>query len=460
VRDGSDADLRTRLLAVPRSLRPTSPAQFIVAAFLVVVAAGTAALMVPLARAGRGGAGLLEALFTATSAVSVTGLTVVDTADHWTPLGHVVILVLIQIGGLGIMTSASLLGLLTLRRFGMSTRISALEESRSIGPGDLRSVLASVVRISLVIEAVVAVLLAVRLAAGYGEPPLRAAWLGVFHAVSAFNSAGFALYPDSLEGFAGDPLFLLPLGAAVVLGSLGFPVLLELSRELRHPRRWSLNTVLVVWAGGILLALASLVTTVLEWENPATLGPLSTGRKLFAGAFETIVPRSAGFTTEPIADLDRGTWLVLDALMFIGSGPAGTGGGIKLTTAAVLFFVIYAEARGDSAVNAFGRRIPRSVHRQAISVVLLATGAVGVSTLALTLISRAPLEEVLFEVISAFATVGLSTGLTAELPPAGHVLLVVLMLVGRLGPITVATALALNRRSRLYQLPEERPIIG
>lgn len=452
---------------VGRAARPNSPATFITATFLVIVAAGTLALVVPLAKAGPGGAPVWSALFTAVSAISVTGLTLVDTATYWTPLGQVVILVLIQIGGLGIMTSTALLGLTTLRRLGLATTLSAVAETRSIGVGvgvsDVRAILVRVAGISAAVEAAVALVLAVRFVVGYDEPLGRAVWLGVFHAVSAFNSAGFALYDDSLARFAGDEWVLGPFVVAVLLGSLGFPVLLELWRNARRRsggRRWSLNSLLVLSASAVLLPLSMLAILGLEWGNPDTFGPLSVAEKLSAGAFEAVVPRSAGFATIDVALMEPATRLVLDVLMFIGSGPAGTGGGIKLTTATVLLFVIVAEARGDDDVLAFGRRIPRGVVRQAVAVALLATGAVVGATMLLTVIGGESLDRTVFEVVSAFSTTGLSTGLTTQLPLAGQVLLALLMLAGRLGPITLATALALRRRSRLYQLPEERPIIG
>ena len=446
------------------ALRPNTPATFIIGSFLLIAAAGTAALMVPLAKRGEGAAEVWVALFTAVSAVSVTGLTVEDTAQYWTPLGQVVILVLIQIGGLGIMTSTALLGLMTLRRFGLATTLSAVAETRSIGygvgVGDVRAILASVARISVAIEVAVALVLAARLAVGYGEGIGRALWLGVFHSISSFNCAGFALYSDSLARFSGDPWILGPVGVAVLLGSLGFPVLLELRRNIRPPRRWSLNSVLVLSSTAVLLPLAFGSLVALEWSNPSTIGGLSVRDKLVTSIFETVVPRSAGFSTVDVTDAQPATYLVLDVLMFVGSGPAGTGGGIKLTTATVLFFVILSEARGDEDVLAFGRRIPRTVVRQSVAIALLAMGVVVSATLALTVISGEGLDRTLFEVVSAFSTTGLSNGLTAELPLEGQALLVVLMLVGRLGPVTVATALALRRRGRLYKLPEERPIIG
>ena len=448
-------------------LRPSTPAQFVIGAFAVLVVAGTATLLLPPAHAGPGGARVVEALFTAVSAVTVTGLVVVDTPTFWSPLGHVVILALIQVGGLGIMTSASLLGLLTFRRFGLAAGIGAVSEMRSISPGDVRRVLANVVRVSLGIEAAVALVLALRLLVAYGASPGQALWQGAFHAVSAFNCAGFALYSDSLVRFRGDALVLVPVTVAVLLGGFGFPVVFELGRNLRaagarRPRRWSLNTLLVLGATAVVLPIAYAALVALEWSSAATLGPMEPAAKLGTGLFETVVPRSAGFTTVDDSGLRTSSLIVLDVLMFLGSGPAGTAGGIKLTTAAVLLFVIVAEARGEDVVTAFRRRIPTSVVSLSVSVSLLATGTVVLATLVVTVIGRAPLDRTLFEVVSAFSTTGLSTGLSAQLPVAGQLVLAAVMLVGRLGPITVATALALRRRSRkrLYAFPAERPIIG
>ncbi len=455
---------RRRLAAF---LRPSTPAQFVVAAFVFLVVVGTASLMVPPASAAPGTPDLIDAFFTAVSAVTVTGLTVVDTATHWTTLGQAVILVLVQVGGLGIMTSASLLGLLTFRRFGLVSAIGAIAETRNIGPGDVRSVLGSVVKTSLSIEAVVALVVGLRLALGYGASPLQAAWQGIFHSVSAFNCAGFALYSDSLVRFRGDPWIIAPLIAAVVLGGFGFPVLFEIARNLRATRRrkarhWSLNTALVVGSTVVILPLAFAALLSLEWSNPGTLGPLSFGEKLGSSVFETMASRSSGLSTVDVTQLRGSSLLVLDVLMFFGSGPGGTAGGIKLTTAAVLFFVIVAEARGEEVVTAFRRRIPMSVVTLSVSIGLLATGMVVLATLVLTVIGGASLDRTLFEVVSAFSTTGLSTNLSAELPVAGQLVLCLVMLTGRLGPITVATALSLRRRKsrRLYGLPSERPIIG
>ncbi|MBP2374578.1 potassium uptake TrkH family protein [Paeniglutamicibacter psychrophenolicus] len=443
-----------------RALFPRHPAQAIALGFGLAVAVGTAILMLPMAKTGPGGAGFLEALFTATSAVCVTGLAVVDTATYWTRFGQVVILVLIQLGGFGIMSFASLLGVLMARRLGLRSRIQAAAETKSAGFGDVRSVLLGVLRITAGTELVVAVLLTLRFAVGLGNPWAHSIWLGFFHSISAFNNAGFALFSDNLMGFVGDPWICLPIAAAIIIGGLGFPVLFELRRHYRRPLHWTMNTKLVLGGTVTLLAGGTAFICALEWTNPKTLGVLSTADKLLAGFFQSVMTRTAGFNSLDFGQMDPATWLGMDILMFIGGGPAGTAGGLKITTFAVLFFILLTEIQGGAAVNVFGKRLSRSVHRQAITIVLLAVALVIGSTMALMLMTDIGLDRLLFETISAFATVGLSTGITASLPPAGQLLLVFLMFIGRLGPVTLASALALRARPVMYEFPKERPLIG
>lgn len=443
-----------------RAPRLTHPAQFVVAGFAAAVALGTALLLLPSSRRGPGGAGVVDALFTAVSAVCVTGLTTVDTATFWSVAGQAVILGLIQAGGLGIMVVATLLGLLVSKRLGLRTRLNTAAETKSLGLGDVRRVLVGVLRTSLLFEAVGAVLLALAFGLGHGETAARSIWLGVFHSVSAFNNAGFALFSDNMVGYAADPFVSLPLCVLVVAGGLGFPVLFELRREWRTPRTWSMHTKIVMSAYGVLLAAGTAMFWALEWTNPRTLGPLSVAGKAVAGFFQGVQPRTAGFNSVPTGELNSETLLASDVLMFIGGGSAGTAGGIKVTTFTVLLFVIWSEVRGDRSVTAFDRRIPRTAQRQALTVALLSVAAVVAGTGALLLLTEFTLDQVLFEVVSAFATVGLSTGITAHVGTPGQLLLAGLMFLGRLGPVTLASALALRSRTRLYDLPYERPIIG
>ena len=452
--------LRGRLAARARAGRRLHPAQVIFGAFAATVLAGTGLLALPIAKAGPGGATIVEALFTAVSAVAVTGHVIVDTPTYWSPFGQVVILVLIQLGGLGVMTFATFVGLVVVRRMSFRSRLNTATETKAMGLDEVRGLVLGVVRVSLTIEAVIATILALRFGFGYGYAPGEAIWLGVFHGVSSFNNAGFALFSDSMMGFVSDPVISLTVCASIILGGLGFPVILELRKRFRRPLLWSMNTRLVLVITPVLLVLGTVFITALEWDNRGTLGDLAWHERILAGFFQAVQTRTAGFNSVDVSQLDGATLLGMDVLMFIGGGPAGTAGGIKVTTFGVLLFILLAEVRGDGVVNIFGKRLSRAVHRQAIAVVLASVALVIVSTIAIMLLSGLDLDRVLFETISAFGTVGLSTGITASLPVPAQLILVLLMFLGRLGPITFATALALRPRSILYQLPKERPIIG
>ena len=444
-----------------RLVRSPQPAQVGILAFAAAVLVVTGLLMLPVAAEPGQATTFRQALFTATSAVCVTGLAVVDTPTHWSHVGEVVILAGIQAGGFGIMTLASLLALLASRRLGLSSRLLTTWETRAEGLGDVRRVLGGVARTTFVVEGVVTVALTLRFWLGYGQPFGTALYRGLFHAVSAFNNAGFSLYSDNLLGFTTDPYVCLPVAGAVLLGGVGFPVLFELRRELTTPRTWSLHTRTTLLGYGLLLLGGTSLITAFEWTNPGTLGPLGVPGKLLAGFFQGgVQPRTAGFNSLDYAAMQPESLLVTDVLMFIGGGSAGTAGGIKVTTFLVLFFAIVAESRGEPQVGAFGRELGAAVLRQALTVALLGVALVAAGTLVVLAVSGLPLDQVLFEVVSAFATVGLSTGITAQLPPAGQYVLIALMFLGRTGPVTLATALVLRERRRLYRRPEERIIVG
>jgi len=443
-----------------RRHRLRHPAQTVAAAFAVAILVGTVLLALPAARAGPQAAPLHVATFTATSAVCVTGLVVTDTATYWSTFGQVLIMLLIQAGGLGFMVLASLLALAMSRRLGLRQRLLAQTEINVTQLGETRRVLLGVAAFSVAFEALAAAVLTGRLWLGHGEPFGRAAWLGLFHAVSAFNNAGFALHSDNLVGFVDDGWVSLTVTLAVIAGGLGFPVLIELVRGPVRAGHWTLHTKLTLTMTWVLLAVGTLAILGFEWSNPATLGPLDLPAKLLAGFFQGANPRTAGFNSVDYAAMGEPSWLVTDALMFIGAGSAGTSGGIRVTTFAVLVLMVSTEARGLSTVNAFGRRIPGAAQRQALAVTLIGLGAVVLATLAITTQSGFPLSRTLFEAFSAFGTVGLTTGITPQLPVSSQNILILLMFLGRTGPITLATALALRDREPRYRYPEERPIIG
>jgi trk system potassium uptake protein len=436
------------------------PGRVIAGAFAAAIAVGTGLLSLPIATVGPGRADFLTALFHATSAVCVTGLVTVDTGTYWSGFGQAVILLCIQAGGLGIMTLATLFALLLSRRLGLRARLIAQAETKALSAADVRRVVRRVVVFSLATEAVVAVVLATRFATGYDESLPSATYSGVFHAISAFNNAGFGLNADSLVQYVADPTISLTVCAAVIVGGLGFPVVFELAREWRTPKAWSVLTRITVVVTVALLVVGTAGFLVAESGNPGTLGPLSTGATVLAAFTAAVMPRTAGFNNLDIAAYQPETLLLTDALMFIGGGSAGTAGGIKVTTFGLLAYVLWAEMRGDPDVEVGRRRVPGTNQRQALSIALLGIGVVALATFLMEALSDFTFDQVLFEVVSAFATVGLSTGITADLPAAGQVLLVLLMYIGRIGPLTLASGLALRERARRHQLPEERTIVG
>jgi trk system potassium uptake protein len=441
-------------------VRKLHPSQLVAVAFVLAIIVGGLLLWLPISTSGPGNGSFLTAMFTSTSAVCVTGLVVVDTPAYFTTFGEVVIMGLVQIGGFGIMTLTSLLALLVVRRLGLRSRLIAQAESGTLQLGDVRRVLLGVLMLSAFFELIAATVIAARLAIGYDYSAGRAIYHGIFHAVTAFNNAGFALYTDNLIPFAADGWILVSVGAAIIAGGLGFPVWLELRRIPRGPRRWSLHTKLTLAVTAVLLAGGFVAFLGFEWSNEETIGGLSAPGKLLASFFGSVTPRTAGFNTIDYAEAMPETLLVTDLLMFIGTGSAATGGGIKVTTVAVLALMVYAESRGDTTVNAFGRRVPPVAQRQAFTVAFLALAAVAICTLLLEAVSPFGLQQTLFEAISAFGTVGLSTGITPDLPGSGKVILIVLMFLGRVGPHVVGTALVLREREQLFKHPEERPIIG
>lgn len=436
------------------------PARLVVGGFAGAILIGTAFLLLGAATPGAGNASVSSALFAATSAVTVTGLSTVDVATYWSPFGQAVILVLIQIGALGIVTSASLLLIVASRRLGLRSRLVAHMETSGADLGGVRRLVATIVVFTLATEAVVAAMLTLRLWLGYDRPFSTALWEGTFHAVSAFGNAGASLYSDNLIGFATDGWFLVPVALAVILGGLGFPVWMEVRTKRRSPGRWSLHTKLTLTTTAALLVLGVVAMSALEWNNDETLGQYGVGGRLLGGFFAGVIPRTGGFNALDYADVGADSLLVTDLLMFAGGGSASTAGGIKVTTFAILFLIVWAELRGEREVVSFGRAIPSVVLRQSFTIVMIAAGAIVFGTLALIATNDVELSEALFECVSAFTTTGLSTGLLLRLDGVGHAILEVLMFMGRVGPLTVGIALVLRERDRLYSHPEERLLVG
>ena len=436
------------------------PTRTVALAFLFAIVLGTVVLMHPASHAEGNGAPWLTALFTAVSAVCVTGLVVVDTGTYWSTFGQSIIMVLFQIGGFGMMTAATLLGLMVNRSLRLRTKLITQVETHSLGLGDVSSVARLVLVVTFASEMVIAVLLTLRLHLAYDLPWGEAAWSGLFHAVSAFNNAGFSIHPDSLMRYASDALILLPVMVAIVVGGIGFPVLHDLRFKVRDPRHWSLHTKLTLCGTGALLLGGFVAVLLFEWTNPRSLGAMAIPEKLLSAAFASVSARTAGFNSIDIGALTHESWALHYFLMFVGGGSAGTAGGVKVGTAVILMLLVVAEIRGRSDTEAFGRRVGPSAQRQAITVLVLGSVMVVVGTLVILRTTDFPTDQVIFEVISAFGTVGLSTGITADLPPSGQLMLTVLMYIGRVGTITLAASLVLGERRMPFRYPEEHPIVG
>lgn len=433
-----------------------SPARLALAVFAIIILVLTALLQIPAATTTGVRAPFIDSLFTATSAVCVTGLVTVDTAVFWSPLGQFFIAIGMMVGGLGVMTLASILATAVSRHIGLTQRFLTAEETHT-GLGEVGSLVRAVVVVSLSAHAVLFVVL-VPFFLRQGEALLMACWHAFFMGASIFNNGGFVIMPEGLSPHVGDWTLTIPIILGTVVGAIGFPVILDMWRHKRRTARWSLTTKISLITYATLLVLGFLAIGLFEWGN--SFQDLSISERINAALLQSTTARSSGLATVPIHEMSQSTWFVLDALMFVGGGSASAAGGIKVTTLAVLVLAIIAEARGDRDTEAFGKRLPPDVLRLAIAATFLGATLVGLGTLALLHITGLPLANVLFEAISAFSTCGLSTGITPDLPNAGKWVLVIMMFAGRTGTMTLAGALALRNRRRVIRLPEERPVIG
>ncbi len=447
----------------PRRRTPPSAPVVLISGFLVMIALGTVLLTLPLSSAAGQWTPVLDALFTATSAVCVTGLTVVDTGTYWSGFGQTVIMLLIQAGGFGFMTSSTLLLLLVVRR---RTRLrDRVLVQESMGSGELGNVTGLVGRVAmftLLTEALGATVLSASfLGEGYSAP--ESLWFGAFHSISAFNNAGFDLFgsvgQSSLRGLSTNYLVLGAIGVLITIGGLGYAIIEDLVRN-RHWRRLALETKVVVLTSAALIVVGALTIGVLEWDNPATLGALAPDQRVLNAVFESITLRTAGYSALDTSALIEPTIFVVMALMFIGGASGSTAGGIKVNTFSVLLIAIVSTARGLPSAEAFGRRIQHVIVYRALSVALLSIAFLFLISLILEVISHEGFVDVLFEAVSGLATVGASRGITPTLTDPGHIVLIVAMFAGRLGPLTLVLALTARRRVVAYRHAVESIRIG
>lgn len=465
-----DGSGRGSTMSSRKGLHPT---QVVAAAFTAIILLGTFLLTLPIATNSGKVTPFMDALFTATSATTVTGLSTLNVETHWNLFGHVVIGALIQVGGFGIVGFASLVAILLEGKISLRNRMLTSSEAGSTA-SNIRGLLFNVLKIMLFFQGLLFVFLFARFMTEYKYEWNVALGHGVFHAVSAFNNAGFALYADSMMSFARDGWILIPIFITVFIASIGFPTIVEIrdrlmlklaklfNRKMSYtmPDQWSLNSRIVLWGSLVLLLSGTLIIGLLEWNNPKTLGPLPVVDKIFDSIFSAVMPRTAGFNSLDVLGMLPGTWLVTDILMFIGGASVSTAGGIKIGTAVVLFYIVYTEVRGETAVNVGNRRLPRSMQRQALTIVTVTTLVIVGATMVLRLTTDYTLDQILFVVFSAVGTVGLDSGMVSTMNDGAKMLVSLLMLFGRLGPIVVATSIALRRTRRHFEYPKERPLIG
>lgn len=446
--------------------RQLSPAQLLSLHILGLILLGGILLSLPSASAPGHQLSLVDAFFTSTSAVCVTGLIVVDTPHAFSFFGQCVLLLLIQAGGLGYMTISTLIMLAFGRRMSIQERLTLADALNVTTLEGLLRFAGTVALLTLAIEAVGALILWIRFAQDFGWA--QGLWFGVFHAVSAFNNAGFALFSDSLMSYRGDLTVNLVVSTLIIGGGVGFLVLSEVLRlRQRSSIGMSVHAKLVLGITAVLLVSGTLGILALEWVNPRTLGPLGFGEKLLAAYFQAVTPRTAGFNTINIGDMTVPALFLSILLMFVGASPGGTGGGVKTTTFGVTVMAIWATVRNRADVTVFHRRIAPEVIARAFAISLIAFLGVNLIAGLLLVAEGQDLMATLYETVSAFGTVGLSMGvpgsvlsLSGFFGTGGKLLIMLMMFMGRVGPLTMALALAGGGTPPRVRYAEGKVLIG
>jgi len=436
-----------------------NPIQILALGFAILILIGSIFLMLPIASKNGQSLGFIDALFTATSAVCVTGLVVVDTATHFSLFGQLVILVLIQVGGLGITTTATLVFLIMGKKITLRERLVMQEALNQLNLSGLVKLTKYIILFTFFIEGIGAVLLSFSFTKDYGLS--KGIYYGIFHSVSAFNNAGFDLIGNfkSLTPYVEDPLVNIVIMTLAVMGALGFSVIYDIFNK-RNIRKLSLNSKVVLTTTTILLTVGFAVFFILEYSNPKTLGALNPSGKLLAAAFHSVTPRSAGLTTLNMNDMTTASKYITMLLMFIGGAPGSTGGGIKVTTLAVLIMIIYTIFTAKEDVELYGKRIPPDNIFKAIAITSVSVLLLTSCLFFLTLTEQMDFLELLFETVSAVGTGGLSLGATPKLSNPGKILIIIAMFVGRLGPLSLVLVLGNRKKKASLRYPEERILIG
>ncbi|NOU92789.1 Trk family potassium uptake protein [Paenibacillus sp. LMG 31456] len=440
-----------------------TPPQILVLGFAAIILVGTILLTLPIASATGVPHSFLNALFTATSATCVTGLVVVDTGSSYTMFGQIVIITLIQVGGLGFMTMATLFAFMLKKRISLKERL-VLQEAMNQGSMEgIVRLIRKVIRYSLTIELIAAVIFSIRWSMDLG--PAKGIYYGIWHAISFFNNAGFDLFGSvtgpfsSLTSYASDPTINIVSMGLIVLGGIGFIVISDLL-DFRVSKRLSLHSKVVLSTTGFLIVVGAIVIFIFEFTNQKTFGPLNWSGKVLAAFFQSVSPRTAGANTIDIGGMRQASQFFTIILMFIGASPGSTGGGIKTTTFTTLVGATIAMIRGKEDIVLFHYRLGKDRILKAITLTMIALFLVIIVSMVLSTTEDHPFLMILFEVTSAFGTVGLTMGLTPDLSDIGKVMIALMMFIGRLGPLTLAYALGPKTEKELYRYPEGKITIG
>ncbi|MEC3757670.1 TrkH family potassium uptake protein [Bacillus halotolerans] len=421
-----------------------SPPQVLAIGFFLTIIIGSLLLKLPISTAKP--LSWIDALFTAASATTVTGLAVVDTGTEFTVFGQTVIMGLIQVGGLGFMTFAVLIVMILGKKIGLKERMLIREALNQPTIGGVIGLVKVLFLFSISIELIAALILSIRLVPQYGWA--SGLFASVFHAISAFNNAGFSLWPDNLMSYVGDPAVNLVITILFITGGIGFTVLFDILKNRRF-KAFSLHTKLMLSGTFVLNIAATLIIFILEYSNPGTLGSLHLPDKLWASYFQAVTPRTAGFNSVDFGSMREATIVFVLLLMFIGAGSASTASGIKLTTFLVILMSVIAYLRGHKETVIFRRTIKYPIIIKALAVSVISLFIVFIGIFALTITEQAPFIQVVFETFSAFGTVGLTMGLTPELTTAGKCIIIAIMFIGRIGPLTFVFSFAKTEKSNI-----------
>ncbi|MGM0471436.1 MAG: TrkH family potassium uptake protein [Bacillota bacterium] len=440
------------------NLNNLTPSQALVVAYLIVILIGTFLLSLPIATTNQGSISLIDALFTATSATAVTGLIVENTSTFFSVFGQTVILVLIQIGGLGIMTMSTLFAILVGKKLTLKDWLIIQKDLEQLHFSGVIRLVKYILLVTFSIEGVGALFLFLRLSKEF--PTAKAIYLSIFHSISAFNNAGFDLFGNSLESFTGDIAINFIITTLIIIGGIGFAVIAEVYNTKFKFSRYSLQTKLVLAITMFLIIGGTIAIFSLEYLNPHTLGDLSSGNKVLSAYFLSVTSRTAGFNTLATGSLERSTLFLVIMLMFIGASPGSTGGGIKTTTFGAVLLAAYAIMTGSRDIEIFKRRLSREIVFKALSIIIISLLMVVAVTITLTITEEARFLDLFFETVSAFGTVGLSTGVTDQLSQLGRLVITLTMFAGRVGPLTLALAVGYKAQRSGIKYPKEQILVG